>query len=66
MTIKTKSILTSGWTKAELEALERLRKALGTDKSKALRLVVRQADKTKALEELGAETINLIIKKEGD
>lgn len=36
---------TSGWTQKELDALERLIKAYGTDRSKLLRQLVRNASK---------------------
>ena len=41
----TKSFGTSGWTSSELKILEKLTKAYGTDRSKILRQLVRNADK---------------------
>lgn len=39
------SILTSGWTTKELETLEKLVQEFGTDRSKLLRQLVRNASK---------------------
>ena len=43
--METKSFGTSGWTSSELKILEKLTKAYGTDRSKILRQLVRNADK---------------------